>query len=90
VSLLRRAVFMAAKRAAADPKIQAKAEAFARNELAPRVREAAEWAKPALDRAKREADAMARDLRRVAAKNPPLENPGKFASRAAERLKNRK
>ncbi len=89
MSLLRRAVFMAAKRAASDPKIQAKAHAFARDELAPRVREAAVRAKPAYERAKQETEAVAQGLRRAAAESPPLENPEKFIRRAAERLKNR-
>jgi hypothetical protein len=50
--LLRRALWMAAKRAAADPRVQAKAREVLQEEIVPRVRTAVDVAKPEIRRAR--------------------------------------
>jgi len=78
MSLLQRAVFMAAKRAASDPHLQARARRLAEEELVPRVREAAQRAKPAIDEAGQRARQIAGDLRQAAREHPPADDPEAF------------
>ena len=86
MTLLRRALFMAAKRAASDPHIQAKAREFARDEVAPRVKDAIERAAPVANRAKKRASAAAGDLREAAREHPPLDDPKAFLADARRRM----
>ena len=87
MSLLRRAVFMAAKRAAADPEIRARARRFAENEIVPHVRDAAERARPALDGARDKALQTVGTLRETAPEYPPADDPKAFLDAAGRKLR---
>lgn len=56
MTLLRRALWMAAKRAAADPRVQAKAREVLQDEVVPRVRVAVDAARPEIRRARETAE----------------------------------
>ncbi len=77
MTLLRRAIFMAARRMVSDPVVQAKARELARDEIAPRV-----------GKAKAKAGHTMRELRDVAAETSPVEKPGAFFKAARDRLRN--
>ncbi|MGB0631308.1 MAG: hypothetical protein ACPGRZ_11495 [Alphaproteobacteria bacterium] len=62
MSILRRALFMAAKRAATDPRVQAKAQQVLREEVMPRAQEFGRRARPELEKAQRRVKAAARGL----------------------------
>jgi len=62
MSLLRRALFMAAKRAVADPRVQAKARQVLREEVVPRAQEIGRRAGSELEKAHRRMKNAARDL----------------------------
>lgn len=64
MSILRRALFMAAKRAASDPRVQAKAQEVLREEVVPRAREFGKRARPELEKAHKRIKGAARDLER--------------------------
>jgi len=64
MSILRRALFMAAKRAASDPRVQAKAQQILRDEVAPRAQEVGRRARPELEKANKRIKGAARDLER--------------------------
>ena len=64
MSILRRALFMAAKRAATDPRVQAKAQQVLREEVVPRAREFGKRARPEMEKAHRRIKGAARDLER--------------------------
>lgn len=87
MTLLRRAVFMAAKRAASDPQIQARARRVAEDEVVPRLRNAAERARPALDEARQRAQSTAGALREAAAEHSPADDPKAFLKAAGRRLR---
>ena len=87
MSLLRRAVFMAAKRAAADPEIRAKARRFAEDEMVPRVRDAAERARPVLEGARDRTLETVGTLRETAREHPPTEDPKAFLNAAGRKLR---
>lgn len=88
MTLLRRAIFMAARRMVSDPVVQAKARELARDEIAPRVGEAVERMRPAVGKAKAKAGNTMRELRDVAAEASPVENPGAFIKAARDRFRN--
>tara|TARA_B100000674_G_scaffold142581_2_gene112289 strand:- start:19251 stop:19472 length:222 start_codon:yes stop_codon:yes gene_type:complete len=62
MSILRRALFMAAKRAAADPRVQQKAQLVLREEVMPRAQEFGERARPKVEKAQRRIKMAAGDL----------------------------
>ena len=64
MSILRRALFMASKRAAADPRVQQKAQLFLREEVMPRAQEFGERARPKVEKAQQRIKMAARDLER--------------------------
>ena len=64
MSILRRALFLAAKRAAADPRVQAKAQQVLREEVVPRAQEFGRCARPELQEAHRRLKSAAHDLER--------------------------
>ena len=88
MTLLRRAIFMAARRMVSDPVVQAKARELARDEIAPRVGEAVERIQPAVAKEKEKAGSTVEGLREVAAETSPVEKPGAFLKAARERLRN--
>ena len=61
MSILRRALFLAAKRAAADPRVQAKAQQVLREEVVPRAQEFGRRARPELQKAHRRIKSAAHD-----------------------------
>lgn len=63
--LLRRALWMAAKRAAADPRVQAKAREVLQEEVVPRVHTAVEIAKPEIRRARDNAQRAGQDIKKA-------------------------
>ena len=63
--LLRRALWMAAKRAAADPRVQAKAREVLEDEIVPRVRNAVDVAKPEIGRARDNVRRAGRDIKKA-------------------------
>ena len=64
MSILRRALFMAAKRAAADPRVQQKTHQVLREEVMPRAREFGERARPEVEKAHRRINRVAGALER--------------------------
>ena len=64
MSILRRALFMASKRAAADPRVQQKAQQLLLKEVLPRAQEFGERARPKVEKAQRRIKMAARDLER--------------------------
>ena len=63
--LLRRALWMAAKRAAADPRVQAKAREVLQEAIVPRVRTAVDVAKPEIRRARDNVQRAGQDIRKA-------------------------
>lgn len=63
--LLRRALWMAAKRAAADPRVQAKAREVLEEEVVPRVRNAVDTAKPEIRRARDNVRRAGQDIKKA-------------------------
>ena len=86
MSLLRRAVFMAAKRAASDPHIQAQASRFAEEEVVPQLRAAADRVRPAIDEARGRARQAADALRETAREYPPADDPRGLLNAAGRRF----
>ena len=64
MSILRRALFLAAKRAATDPRVQVKAQQVLREEVVPRAQEFGRRARPELQKAHRRIKSAAHDLER--------------------------
>ena len=64
MSILHRALFMAAKRAAADPRVQQKAQQLLREEVMPRAQEFGERARPKVEKAQQRIKMASRDLER--------------------------
>ena len=85
---MRRAIWMAAKRAATDPRVQAKAREVARDEIAPRIKTSVAKAKPELDRAKEAARRAAGDVRQTVSKHPSVQAGKVFVNTARDRFKN--
>ena len=73
-------VWRAAKIAASDPKIQAKAVDLYRNEVAPRAKDGWQRAKPAIDEARS-------GLADAARSSDPVRDPAGFAAKAGAALK---
>ena len=80
---------MAARRLATDPVVQAKAKEIARDEIAPRVGDAIEQARPVVAGARRRVERAVDDLRDVADDHPPTEDPKAFLKAARSRLANK-
>jgi hypothetical protein len=78
-----RALIEAAKRAARDPRVRAKAAEIVQKEVKPRAKEAWRQAKPKLDAAKT-------DLKNISRETDPRKNPREFASKLKQRFFNRK
>ena len=87
MSLLRSAVFMAAKRAAADPEIRARARRFAEDEIVPHVWDAAERARPVLEEARDWTLETVGTLRETAREYPPADDPKAFLDAAGRKLR---
>lgn len=68
--LLRRALWMAAKRAAADPRVQAKAREVLEEEVVPRVRTAVQVAKPEIRRARDNVQRAGEDIKKAVSESP--------------------
>ncbi|RZO34906.1 MAG: hypothetical protein EVA87_14190 [Rhodospirillaceae bacterium] len=64
MSILRRALFMAAKRAAVDPWVQEKAQKVLREGVMPRAQEFGERTRRKVEKAQRRIKMAARDLER--------------------------
>ena len=62
--ILHRALFMVAKRAAVDPRVQQKAQQLLREEVMPRAQEFGERARPKVEKAQQRIKMAARDLER--------------------------
>ncbi len=77
--LLRSLLFRAARRAAADPRVQAKAAELYQREVKPRAEAAWADAKPKLDAARR-------DLGRIARESDPRRDPKGFAAKLKRRF----
>ena len=77
--MLRYLLYRAARRIAADPRVQARAAEVVEQELKPRAEAAWRRAKPRLDAAKQE-------VRSAAAETDPRRNPGAFAANIAKRV----
>jgi len=80
---LRRLLWIAAKRVAADERVQAKASQVIEAEIKPRARAAWGRTKPKLERARSE-------LRDMAAETDPRRDPGAFVANVAKRLRRRR
>ena len=77
--LMRRLLAMAARKVAADPKVQAKAAEVYQTQVKPRAQSAARETKANLDFAKSELSDIARDI-------DPIKNPRAFLAKAKQRL----
>lgn len=64
MTILQRAIWMAAKRAAADPRVQAKAAEIVRDEIVPRAKLALDTARPEIRRVKENIRQAGQDLRK--------------------------
>jgi predicted phage gp36 major capsid-like protein len=62
--ILRRALWMAAKRAAADPRVQAKAREVLQEEVVPRVRRTVDAARPEIQRARENIERAGREMKK--------------------------
>lgn len=87
MTILRRAIWMAAKRAASDPRVQAKAAEVVREEIAPRVKTAAEAARPELDRAKQTVHRVGKDIKKSVSEHPATREAKDFLSGIGKRPK---
>ena len=79
MALLHRLLLQAARRAAADPRLQAKAADFYQNEVKPRARAAWRETKPRLAAAKQ-------DLKDIARETDPRDDPKGFAVKLKRRF----
>tara|TARA_R110000868_G_scaffold2764_7_gene19178 strand:+ start:7881 stop:8144 length:264 start_codon:yes stop_codon:yes gene_type:complete len=80
MTLLRRAIWMAAKRAAADPRVQAKASEVMRDEVVPRVRTAVDLARPEIERARQNVRQAGRNVKKSIAEKSSLRDAKDFLS----------
>lgn len=80
MALLHRLLAYAARRVAADPRVQQKAAELIETELKPRARDFGRQAKAKLDIVKDEVKDIAREA-------DPRENPRAFAAKVKERIK---
>ncbi len=79
MSLIARLLLAAARRAAADPRVQAKAAEIYQNEVKPRARAAWRQTKPRLVAAKQ-------DLKHIARETDPRDDPKGFAVKLKKRF----
>ena len=80
---IRHLVFHAAKRLAANPRVQAKAAEILHKKVAPRAEAAWRSAKPRIQ-------AAGKEMREIARETDPLERPGAFAAKVRDRVIKRK
>ena len=80
MTIIRRAIWMAAKRAAADPRVQAKAAEVVHEEIAPRVRTAIDVARPELQRAKENVQRAGQRIKKAVSERPEIRNAKNFLS----------
>ncbi len=78
--ILRRALGLAVRRIAADPRVRAKAAEVVESELKPRIKEAVERARPRLEAARDE-------LREIAREADPRRDPAGFARKLGKRVR---
>lgn len=87
MTILRRAIWMAAKRAASDPRVQAKAAEVVRDDIAPRVKAALDVARPELARAKENVQRAGKDIKKSVAEHPSLREAKDFLDGVTKRPK---
>lgn len=87
MTILRRAIWMAAKRAASDPRVQAKASEVVREEIVPRVKTAVDVTKPEIQRAKDNVRRAGQDIRQSVSEHPSLAHAKDFLNGMAKRPK---
>lgn len=78
MTILRRAIWMAAKRAASDPRVQAKAAEVVRDDIAPRVRAAVNAARPEIQKAKENVQRAGKDMKKSVAAHPSIREAKDF------------
>ena len=78
MTILRRAIWMAAKRAASDPRVQAKAAEVVRDDIAPRVRAAVDVARPEIKRAKENVQRAGKNISKSVAEHPSVREAKDF------------
>ena len=76
--LLRRALWMAAKRAAADPRVQTKAKEVLQEEVVPRVRGAVDAARPEIRRARENVERAGDKLKKSVSESPATQRARDF------------
>ena len=76
--LLRRALWMAAKRAAADPRVQAKAREVLEDEVVPRVRVAVDAARPEIRRARENVERAGNRIKKSVPESPATQRARDF------------
>lgn len=87
MTILQRAIWMAAKRAAADPRVQAKAAEILRDEIVPRARAALDVARPEIRRAKENIRQAGQDIKKAVSDRPEIQGAKDFLSGTNERPK---
>lgn len=87
MTILRRAIWMAAKRAAADPRVQAKAAEVVREDIAPRVKTAVDVARPEIRRAKENIQRAGEGIGKSVAEHPSVREAKNFLNGIAKRPK---
>ena len=75
---LRRALWMAAKRAAADPRVQAKAQEVLEEQVVSRVRTAVIAARPEIRRARENVERAGSDMKKAVTKGPAAKRARDF------------
>jgi hypothetical protein len=78
---------MAAKRAAADPRVQTKVSGVVRNDIAPRVKASFELARPEIQLAKDNAQRFGQAIAKTAAKHPLVSKAKDFLAVTTKRSK---
>jgi hypothetical protein len=87
MTILRRAIWMAAKRAAADPRVQEKASEVVHEEIVPRVRTAVDAARPEIQRAKENVRRAGQGIRQSVSEHPSMRDAKDFLSGITKRPK---
>ncbi len=86
MTILRRAVAMAARRLVSDPVVQEKTREFVQNEVVPRVGQAIDRAQPVVQDTTKKVGRAVGDLRDIATDHPPGEDPKGFLGAARKRF----
>jgi hypothetical protein len=80
MTILQRAIWMAAKRAAADSRVQAKAAEVVRDEIVPRARAALDVARPEVRRAKENIRRAGQEIKKAVSDRPEIQGARDFLS----------